>query len=431
MAGRYPLVTVGGQIRELPSGDTILGGNAGTVTTFSAGDLSPLFTTSEANPTTTPALSFSPVNQNANLVFAGPSSGMSAAPTFRALVNNDLPTVDIAHGGTGQTTAQAGYDALAPTTTRGDILYRGIATNDRLGGNTTTTPQFLRSTGSGGSATDPVWSALNAGTDITAGTLPIARGGTNSTSFTNTRVPYFNGTSLVDSADMTYASKVLSLGESGGDGEIRSYQIPGFYVAVKTSSGKSGIFRSNTDYFCYYDTNTGETVVNATFASAANILFKILGTTKASIDSSGVLHAPQNAETFGSAWNGKDQPALKDDIYDAFAYVQRSNTEVTGTTQAMVSNVDYLANSASLITFTLPASPAKWDVLTVTGNGSGGWKIAQNSGQKIHSTTDTTTGTGGYIASSARYDSVTLRCVVAGASAEWVIFSQRGTITVV
>jgi hypothetical protein len=63
----------------------------GTVTSFSAGDLSPLFTTTEANPTTTPALSFSLTNQNINLVFAGPSSGSAGAPLFRALVAADIP----------------------------------------------------------------------------------------------------------------------------------------------------------------------------------------------------------------------------------------------------------------------------------------------------------------------------------------------------
>lgn len=60
------------------------GGGSGTVT--SVGGFSPLFTTS--NPTTTPT--FTAVNQNANLVYAGPATGAAAAPTFRALVINDL-----------------------------------------------------------------------------------------------------------------------------------------------------------------------------------------------------------------------------------------------------------------------------------------------------------------------------------------------------
>jgi hypothetical protein len=60
-------------------------GGAGTVTSFSAGTLSPLFTTSVATATTTPALSFSLSNAAANTVFGNNTSG-SAAPGFQALV---------------------------------------------------------------------------------------------------------------------------------------------------------------------------------------------------------------------------------------------------------------------------------------------------------------------------------------------------------
>ena len=70
-----------------------LPGSSGTVTSFSSGDLSPLFTTSVANPTTTPALSFSLNSQSANVVFAGPASGGAGAPTFRSLVAADIPGV--------------------------------------------------------------------------------------------------------------------------------------------------------------------------------------------------------------------------------------------------------------------------------------------------------------------------------------------------
>lgn len=64
---------------------------SGTVTSFSSGNLSPLFTTSVATATTTPALSFSLSNASANTVLAGPTSGGAAAPTYRALVAADVP----------------------------------------------------------------------------------------------------------------------------------------------------------------------------------------------------------------------------------------------------------------------------------------------------------------------------------------------------
>jgi hypothetical protein len=44
-----------------------------------------------------------------------------------------INTLSVAKGGTGQTTASAGFNALAPTTTTGDTIYRTAgATNARL-----------------------------------------------------------------------------------------------------------------------------------------------------------------------------------------------------------------------------------------------------------------------------------------------------------
>jgi hypothetical protein len=64
----------------------------GSLTSFSSGSLSPLFTTSVTNPTSTPALSFTLTSQLPNRVFAGPTSGAGSVPTFRALVQTDIPS---------------------------------------------------------------------------------------------------------------------------------------------------------------------------------------------------------------------------------------------------------------------------------------------------------------------------------------------------
>lgn len=60
-------------------------GGSGTVTSFSAGNLSPLFTTSVATATTTPALTFSLTNAGARTVF-GNSGSSAAAPAYFTLV---------------------------------------------------------------------------------------------------------------------------------------------------------------------------------------------------------------------------------------------------------------------------------------------------------------------------------------------------------
>jgi len=69
------------------------GGGSGSVTNFSSGNLSPLFTTSVSNPTTTPSLSFSASSVSANKVYAGPD-GSSGIPTFRSLVSADFPSLN-------------------------------------------------------------------------------------------------------------------------------------------------------------------------------------------------------------------------------------------------------------------------------------------------------------------------------------------------
>lgn len=70
-------------------------GTPGTVTTFSAGNLSPLFTSSVANATSAPALTYSLTAAAQNAVLAGPSSGGAGAPTYRALAPADLPAARV------------------------------------------------------------------------------------------------------------------------------------------------------------------------------------------------------------------------------------------------------------------------------------------------------------------------------------------------
>jgi len=87
-------------------------------------------------------------SKTANYVLAAPN-GSAGAPTFRAIVAADIPTLNqnttgtasnvtgtvaIANGGTGATTASAAFNALSPITTAGDLIL-GSGTNSatRLG----------------------------------------------------------------------------------------------------------------------------------------------------------------------------------------------------------------------------------------------------------------------------------------------------------
>ncbi len=56
----------------------------------------------------------------------------SAIPSWNSIGTADLPTVPITKGGTGATDKTSGFDALAPTTTKGDIIVFNGSDNVRL-----------------------------------------------------------------------------------------------------------------------------------------------------------------------------------------------------------------------------------------------------------------------------------------------------------
>jgi hypothetical protein len=104
--------------------------------------------------------------------------------------------------------------------------------------------------------------------------------------------------------------------------------------------------------------------------------------------------------------------------------------EVTGTSQSMAVNTDYIANNAALVTLTLPTTAALGSEIGVFYKGAGGWKVAQNASQQIRIGTSTSTsGTGGSLASSAAGDCIKLKCITADTLFE--VFSTQGNITVV
>lgn len=90
-----------GQVLKVNSGATDIewgtAGGTGTVTSVGLSVDTNLFTAESDTITTSGSLDVTLSNRNANIVFAGPSSGGAAKPTFRSLVSADLPDID---GGT-------------------------------------------------------------------------------------------------------------------------------------------------------------------------------------------------------------------------------------------------------------------------------------------------------------------------------------------
>lgn len=110
-------------------------------------------------------------------------------------------------------------------------------------------------------------------------------------------------------------------------------------------------------------------------------------------------------------------------------YEGNSWIDQTGTTVTMSANTNYVADNSSLVTLTLPSTCAFGSTFIIQGKGSGGWQIAQNSGQQINfGNTATTSGTSGYLASTNTFDSVTLVCI--STNSVFAVYSAIGNITV-
>ena len=107
-----------------------------------------------------------------------------------------------------------------------------------------------------------------------------------------------------------------------------------------------------------------------------------------------------------------------------------SYSSISGTSQSATVNRGYIPLNASLTTITLPATAAVGDVVAITGYGAGLWKLAQNASQLIHFLSlVTTTGTGGYIQATTRYDTIIVRCVEANTT--WVVENAVGNLDVI
>jgi hypothetical protein len=198
-------VNSSGQLLTSGSG----GGGSGTVTSFSAGTLSPLFTTSVATATTTPALTFTLSNAAQNTVLAGPTSG-TGAPTYRLLVAGDLP---------------AGTGTVTNVSFTGGLI--SVATP-------TTTPALTIAGTSGGipyfnSATTWASSAILAATGLVIG------GGAGTAPATNTALTFSGATLTVGLAGTS--SGILSLaGSTSGSATITAPAVAGTATNVLVSS---------------------------------------------------------------------------------------------------------------------------------------------------------------------------------------------------
>lgn len=108
---------------------------------------------------------------------------------------------------------------------------------------------------------------------------------------------------------------------------------------------------------------------------------------------------------------------------DSGNWVDQTTPAVT-----MAVNTGYTSNDgATLIEFTLPATSAVGDFISINGKGAGLWSILQATGQQIHfGNVSTTLGATGSLDSTLQYDNVALRCLTANTI--WTVVSAVGNL---
>jgi hypothetical protein len=265
----------------------------GTVTSVALfdGSSTPIYTISGSPVTTSGTLTFTLSNETANKVFAGPTSGGAAQPTFRSLGSSDIPinqgTGITLTTGTGGTTialitpvsATNGGTGVSNPTTYGVLVGEGSSAVNSIGPSSTTYSLLM----SGGSFTDPSFLPLNQGTGLTltSGTggitvalttpVTVSLGGTGTNiTFTSGSVVFADGSGIYSQNNSNFfwdnTNHRLGIGTAtpsytldvGGDiNSSTTYRISGV-------SGISGTFGDSTHV-------SQVTVNSGLVTSAANV----------------------------------------------------------------------------------------------------------------------------------------------------------------
>lgn len=173
-AGLYSFQVYGDTIDEIDYIDQPCGTVAGGSVTSVGVSVPAEFTITGSPVTGAGTIAISKATQNANLVWAGPTSGVAAAPTFRALVSGDLP-------GSLGTVTSVGLSLTVPAILSVSISGSPVSSTGTLTAAITLQNQaantFLAGGTSGGAST-PAFRAiavadLPAGAQITTVTVPI------------------------------------------------------------------------------------------------------------------------------------------------------------------------------------------------------------------------------------------------------------------
>jgi hypothetical protein len=201
----------------------------GTVTTFSAGNLSPLFTASVANATTTPALTFALSNAAATTIF-GNNSGSLGAPAYNSATTYSDAILNVSSTGFVKRTGANTYTIDNTSYGTGTVTSVSVVTANGVSGsvaNATTTPAITLTLGA---ITPSTVNGLTI-TTTTSGVLTIA----NSKTLTASNTLTFTGT---DGSSVAFGGggTISAVAYSGSASDLSSGTLPNARLSAVPNS---------------------------------------------------------------------------------------------------------------------------------------------------------------------------------------------------
>lgn len=259
------------------------GSGAGTVTSVSVGNLSPLFTSNVADPTTTPTVTFALINQNANLIYAGPTNGAAAAPTFRSLVVADIPDLSSVYYPAGNPSGYitgnqtitlsgeasgSGATSIAVTLTNSAVIGKVLTGFTSVAGTVAATDTILQAIQKLDGNDGLNWKLT--GTSTLTGTTIIANGGNNLT---------FNGTGVFTVASTNTSTSPINF--------TSTYTVPAGAAVSSYGSTFGGTITGKgtaNDLICILRVNGA--LNNSSGTGITHVTFRVDGTHGGSVNPS-------------------------------------------------------------------------------------------------------------------------------------------------
>ena len=415
-AGAAPVATAAGTTGQVLTATTsgaptwVTPTNTGTVTSVAL-SLPSIFSVSGSPVTTSGTLTGALANQNANIVFAGPSTGAAAAPTFRLLVATDIPS--LAYAPTAGSTSITTLGTIATGTWNGSLItgtYGGTGVNN--GSNTIT---IAGNTSFSGAFTQNFTATANTAVTLPAGNTASA----NNLLSSATAVGIVTGTPSASNylrGDGTWASVTASSATNLAGGALGSvpYQLLSgstTFLAGNTTTTPQFLTSTGVAGLATAPTYTGSTGSgNVVLATSPTLVTPALGTPSAIVltnatsvpvnqatgtlalanGGTGVTTAPAaNAALFGFTTTATSATPLvltnTSSVYQLFtgSTAQTVTLPVTSTLTAgwtfhivnnSSQNITVNSSGANLVSTVIPNTTAMVTCILITGTTAASWE---------------------------------------------------------